>query len=193
MGCDIHMYKEKQVDGKWVSADKWESYDYGDGDAGVEVPWKERFTERNYELFGLLSKGVRGEHEFSFEPRGMPFNPCAQIADMADKWDVDGHSHSYLYLHELKDMLTFLEIVTIRIDGMKDRDELKVLRESVASGTPDWELLYPYCAWTNSSSQEAFEIDVPASFYMGGGLQRIISGFDGIDGENHRIVFFFDN
>ncbi len=24
-------------------------------------------------------------------------------------------------------------------------------------------------------------------------LLKIIKGFDGIDGENHRIVFFFDN
>lgn len=41
--------------------------------------------------------------------------------------------------------------------------------------------------------QVNFEIDVPASFYIGDSLQKIINQFEGIDGENHRIVFFFDN
>lgn len=194
MGCDIHLYKEKQVDGKWVTADEWKSYDYGDDDKGMEVPFEKRFTDRNYELFGLLAKGVRSEHAFSFEPRGLPFNPCAEIAGESEGYGCDGHSHSYLYLHELKDMVAFLETTTIRISGMKNKDGLKELRESIASGNPDWNLLWPYCGWASDSlNYETFEVDVPASFYMGDALTRIIAGFDGIDGDNHRIVFFFDN
>ena len=68
MGCDIHMYKEKRVDGVWVAADEWTPDEYEEG--RMEVQWEKRFTERNYELFGALSKGVRSEHPYSFEPRG---------------------------------------------------------------------------------------------------------------------------
>ena len=193
MGCDIHLYKEKQVEGKWLTADEWEAYDYGEDERGIEVPWQKRFTDRNYQLFGLLAKGVRTEHPYSFEQRGIPFNACTEIAEIADNWDVDGHSHSYLYLHELKDLMTFLEVQTIKITGMKDREGLAALRESIASGHPDWDLLFPYCGWASSSEYEEFELDVPALFYFGSSLREIISSFDGVDGDNHRIVFFFDN
>jgi hypothetical protein len=193
MGCDIHLYKEKLVDGKWVTADEWRSYDYGDDDKGIEVPYEKRFTVRNYQLFGLLSKGVRSEHPFSFEPRGLPFNPCAEIAQESEGWGVDGHGHSYLYLHELKDMAVRLETATIRVSGMKDKASLEALRASIATGAPDWDLLFPYCGSTNNSSYVDFEQDVPASFYIGAGLKEIIEGFNGVDGDNHRIVFFFDN
>lgn len=193
MGCDIHLYKEKHVNGEWVTADVWESSDYGDDENSIDVPWEKRFTGRNYNLFGLLSKGVRREFPFSFKPRGLPFNACQEIANNAEAWGCDGHSHSYLYLHELKDMREFLKTATLKISGMKDRDELAALRASIASDSPNWDLLYPYCQFTGMSSYEEFEIDVPASYIVGGDLDEIIGSFNGVDGDNHRIVFFFDN
>lgn len=193
MGCDIHCYKEKHVGEKWLTADEWEAYDYGGEEKGVTVPWEKRFTVRNYQLFGLLSKGVRSEHKFSFEPRGLPFNACAEVVAEAKSWGRDGHGHNYLYLHELKDMLAHLEQTTIAITGMKDKAGLKALRDSTASGTPDWSLLFPYCGWTTDPDYEKFQVDVPASFYVCGDLKKIIDSFDGVDGDNHRIVFFFDN
>lgn len=193
MGCDIHLYKEKQVDGQWVTADVWEEYDYGDDDKGIEVSWDNRYTGRNYNLFGLLSKGVRRDLPFGFAQRGMPYNACKEIAENSEKWEGDGHSHNYLYLHELKDMREFLKTEMIQISGMKDREQLAVLRKSIASGEPNWDLLYPYCQWASMDRYEEFEIDVPACFIVGDGLDEIISSFDGVDGDNHRIVFFFDN
>lgn len=193
MGCDIHLHKEKHVNGEWVTADVWESSDYGDDENSIDVPWEKRFTGRNYNLFGLLSKGVRREFPFSFKPRGLPFNACQEIANNAEAWGCDGHSHSYLYLHELKDMREFLKTATLKISGMKDRDELAALRASIASDSPNWDLLYPYCQFTGMSSYEEFEIDVPASYIVGGDLDEIIGSFNGVDGDNHRIVFFFDN
>jgi len=184
MGCDIHLYKEKCVDGKWTTADEWTAYDCGDDDKGIEVSWKNRFSDRNYQLFGLLSAGVREEHKFSFAPRGLPFDACAEIAKMSERYGVDGHSHSYLFLHELKAMSAFLDSQTIAVSGMKSTEELKALRASIATGNPDWSLLFPYCRSTNARDHEDFEIEVPASFYVGAGLKKIISGFDGIDGEN---------
>ena len=193
MGCDIHLYKEKRVNGAWVAADVWVTDEYSEDENDKDVPWENRYTWRNYNLFGLLSKGVRRQFPFSFEPRGLPFNACQEIACQSEKWDGDGHSHSYLYLHELKDMREFLKTATLKVSGMKDRDELAALRASIASDAPNWDLLYPYCQFTGMPSYEEFEIDVPASYIVGGCLDEIISSFDGVDGDNHRIVFFFDN
>lgn len=194
MGCDIHCYKEKQINGVWETADEWVAYDYGDDDKGVEVPYEKRYTGRNYKLFGLLSKGVRSEHPFSFEPRGLPFNLCAEIASKSGRMGVDGHSHSYLYLHELKDMQSFLKTQMVTISGMKNKDGLAALQASIDSqGETDWGLLYPYCGWGNGPDLVEFSIEVPASYIVGGGLDEIIAAFDGVDGDNHRVAFFFDN
>lgn len=189
MGCDIHLYREKNVEGKWLAADKWSN---DDGYPSVKYE-DQYFTDRNYQLFGLLARGVREEHDFSFAKRGLPFDACEEIKRCSDNWGCDGHSHSYLFLHELKAILAFTKQQKLTVSGMKDSKELAALRESIASGSPDWDLLWPYCQFTNIPSHENFEIDVPASLYFEDALERIIAGFDGIDGDNHRIVFFFDN
>ena len=193
MGCDIHLYKEKFDGVNWVAADKWVPYDYGDDDKGIEVPFRERFTDRDYDLFGLLSRGVRREHSFSWESRGIPFDCCREIKQCADSWGSDGHSHSYLFLHELKSMIYFLERESINISGMISSHRIAQLKESISSGNPDWNLLYPYYGWTNQAGYEEFSIDVPAIFIVGQSLSKIVDSFNGVDGENHRIVFFFDN
>ncbi|WP_421105815.1 hypothetical protein [Serratia marcescens] len=193
MGCDIHLYREKQVDGQWVTADVWEEDDDGEGGTYSEVPWQNRFTDRNYKLFGLLSKGVRADYPFSFEPRGLPFNACNEVEANSERWNGDGHSHSYLYLHELKDMRELMKVATIKVSGMMDRNRLTALRASIDSGKPDWNQLYPYCQWAGLDNYEEFEIDAPADFIIGNSMDTIIALFDGIDGENHRIVFWFDN
>ncbi|EKN3978925.1 hypothetical protein NUF81_000655 [Yersinia enterocolitica] len=193
MGCDIHLYREKKVSRDWVTADVWEEQDDGDDGVYFEVPWRNRFTDRNYKLFGLLSKGVRCEIPFAFKERGIPFNACQEVADNSARWEGDGHSHSYLYLHELKDMSEFIQRASINVTGMMERDQLKKLQGSIRSGSPDWNLLYPYCRMGGSSSYVDFDIDVPAAFIMANCLDSIISSFDGVDGDNHRIVFWFDN
>lgn len=193
MGCDIHLYKEKFIGGKWVSADQWVAYDYGDDEKGVEVPFEKRFTDRNYNLFGLLSKGVRREHEFSFEQRGFPLTASPEVVASHDGWAGDAHSESYLFLHELKELLGFVQSKTVQISGMKDREGLAELDASIASGDPDYNLLYPYCQATNAPNAVDFVRDIPASFITGDGLEKIIASFEGVDGENHRIVFWFDN
>jgi hypothetical protein len=76
---------------------------------------------------------------------------------------------------------------------MMAADQYARLRASIDSGTPDWNLLYPYCQGTSDRTYVNFELDVPASFNVGDGLDQLIAGFDGIGGENHRIVFWFDN
>jgi hypothetical protein len=194
MGCDIHCYKEKQIGGKWLTADEWIEYDYGDDEQGMEVEYKKQFNDRNYNLFAILA-GVRERETppYKFEPRGMPIACSTEVFSANEKWDCDGHSHSYLYLHELKELSAFLDSTMQLVSGMKNVDELAALQASIDSGTPDWELLYPYCQGTNDPKQKKFAIEAPASFMVGDAVKRLISGFDGVEGENHRIVFWFDN
>lgn len=192
MGCDIHFYKEKLVDGQWQSADEWEEKDYGDG-AYQQVPYEKQFNDRNYNLFGLLAKGVRSEHPFSLEPRGLPYDLSEQVKKAATGWDGDGHSHSYLYLHELKSLRSFLERQTIKIEGMKNKDQLAEMQATIDAGIPNWDLLWPYCKWGTSPDLVEFCMDIPASITVGDGLDKIISSFEGVDGDNHRAVFWFDN
>lgn len=190
MGCDIHLYREKKVDGQWVTADEWvDEYDEG----YLDVPWEKRFTDRNYELFGFLAK-VREEMPYSFNPRGLPFNCSAEVYNSIIRWDSDGHSHSHLYIKELKDAWTFLQSQTVTISGMKDKEEYEKLLESVNSEKEtDWNLLYPYCSWvSNPDSYVEFSIEVPALVQLNS-VRKLIELFDDVDGEDHRIVFWFDN
>ena len=191
MGCDIHLYREQLVNGRWVSADKWEQYD---GEDYSEVPFVKRFTGRNYDLFAVLA-GVRERETppFKFEPRGLPLQLSPEVKAAAERWDGDGHSHSHLYLHELLELQALLKDATQTISGMKDRDELKALRDSIASGKPDWGLLYPYCQGTNNPKHERFEISVPASFAVGASLDKIVDSLLVLDNSRSRIVFWFDN
>lgn len=198
MGCDIHLYREKKLDGAWVTLEKWErEEDEEDGRRlNVDYMSQREWRGRNYDLFGALCNGVRREFDFSFAERGMPIDAAAETAECCEGWGEDGHSHSYLYLHELRDFAAYLDTHTMPISGVKNRKELAALREVIASGkSVNWNLLYPYAASAWGGDYEKFKFDVPASFGIGESLSKIISAFDGIDGAPHelRLVFWFDN
>jgi hypothetical protein len=84
MGCDIHSYAEKQVNGKWESLD-FSPFDW-----------------RSYGLYGFLA-GVRNYSDVPplAAPRGLPRDVSAHVQEEADGWDSDGHSHSWLSVEEL--------------------------------------------------------------------------------------------
>lgn len=181
MGCDIHLYKEKKIEGNWVTADEgW-----------VDVPWENRFTDRDYVLFGLFAD-VRRDSGFNQKPKGMPFNVCSEIKNLNEQLGSDAHSHSFFYLTELNELWDELKGRRVTISGMKDKDEIKKLKDSLASDSPDYDLLYPYCQSTNINNYEDFEVEIPASIQLSG-LNKIIESFDADDGELQRIVFWFDN
>lgn len=194
MGCDIHTYKEKFVDGKWHTADEWEPYDYGEDEKGQEVPYKKHaYSDRNYNLFGLLA-GVRNrEGTLTLTPRGMPFDVSPEVQAANESYGSDGHSHSYLYLHELRNLRALVRERTIPVSGMMKQPQLAALEASIASGSPNWDLLYPYCQGTTDREQVEFRVDFPMDYMVGKCLDKIITAFAGIDGENHRLVFWFDN
>lgn len=189
MGCDIHLYKEKKVGSKWVTADEGWRDEYNEG--WIDVPWEKRFTDRDYVLFGLLA-GVRRDSGFNQKPKGIPFNVCSEIKAINDSLGSDGHSHSFFYLTELKELWDELKTKKVTISGMKDKDEIQKLKESLASDNPDYNLLYPYCQSANINNYEDFEVEIPASVQLDG-LKKIIDLFDDSDADLQRIVFWFDN
>lgn len=115
MGCDIHFYVERKVDGKWVSADKWTPNKYAgdEGEPSMCVEYEDRFyRDRNYDLFSMLAN-VRNGFGFAgcdtgdgFKPiampRNLPFDVSPEVKDESDRYGCDGHSHSWLTLAELK-------------------------------------------------------------------------------------------
>jgi len=190
MGCDIHVYREKRVGGKWVSADEWEE----SLDSRKDVPWEKQFHERNYDLFSVLAQvRQREEPEFSFPPRGIPVSCSEEVSNVCADDGLYGHSHSYLYLHELQDLADRMKANVQTISGMKRADEVYALQKSIESGNPDWDFLYPYCQSTNAKDYIEFSFDVPADFIIGNALNRIIESLASIGGEQQRIVFWFDN
>ena len=104
MGCDIHSYAEKKVNGKWEKVgeifpmDEWlRNYYKKDFD---ESP----FDWRSYAMFGFLAD-VRNysNSEYLSEPKGLPDDISKEVKEKADYWDGDGHSHSFLTVKELID------------------------------------------------------------------------------------------
>lgn len=189
MGCDIHLYREKKVNGNWIAADEFVD-EYNDG--VLDVPWEKRFTDRDYDLFGFLCSGVRRQFEYSLHEKGLPGDISQEVKAVSDRWGSDGHSHSHLTIAELKQAWVKIQSLKTPITGMMQKDQLDKLKESINSDSPNYDLIYPYCMSTNAPDYVAFKIDLPASYALSG-VERIINLFDGCDGDDHRIVFWFDN
>lgn len=104
MGCDIHEYREKKVNGEWITADTWETEE--DGYMTNDCP----YLGRNYTLFGFLA-GVRIEvSEGLGEPKGLPDDVSTEVKQASDYWGSDGHSHSWVLVSDIKEHLAKLLI-----------------------------------------------------------------------------------
>lgn len=85
MGCDIHAHFEIKVNGKW------EHY---------TIPKIDRY----YRLFGKMA-GVRNGDERPIAPlRGLPKDMSIVTALDAERWNGDGHSHSWLSAEEIAEL-----------------------------------------------------------------------------------------
>lgn len=80
MGCDIHGTIEKYHNGEWVMIEHLSYYTPA--------------TERNYARFGWLAN-VRSTSKAHPEPKGIPDDVSLGTQYHLDKWDNDGHSHSW--------------------------------------------------------------------------------------------------
>lgn len=127
MGCDIHLFSENLIDGKWVSNTTSILIEEEGEDPYTELP--QINCPRNYWLFGLLSKGVRTEWEWSFEPKPLPEDLSLEVQEDINTWSDDGHSHNWLTLRELKEKATELLLV----DSHDAKELLGYLMELIAS------------------------------------------------------------
>ena len=103
MGCDIHLYIEKKVRGEWICISPMVMNKYSDPLPYSRRKYQEIYDSRNYSLFAFLAN-VRGENPNGFgEPRGLPLDVSKDVNDMAEEWGMDGHSHSWVSLKEIKE------------------------------------------------------------------------------------------
>lgn len=86
MGCDIHSFAEKKVDGKWK-----------------RVFHIEPFKARSYGTFGFLAdvRNYSGVPPLA-KPRGFPEDAAPSTAEEYQSWEGDAHSASWLTVDELE-------------------------------------------------------------------------------------------
>lgn len=125
MGCDVHLHVEsRNDDGTWqlvrptraqyregltLILDRADDrgyiehslhYRFDDEEKPATIEW---WDWRNYRLFWALS-GVRGP-DWSGNPDavcrpGLPDDVSDEVADNAESWGLDGHSHGWMTLRE---------------------------------------------------------------------------------------------
>lgn len=100
MGCDIHLYVERRVNGVWESADTW-TVDPLWPDERPDVDLDDQYyLHRNYYLFDILAN-VRNVLNVApiAEPKGLPSDISDPVRRVSD--EPDWHSHSWLTLTEI--------------------------------------------------------------------------------------------
>lgn len=96
MGCDIHSYPERKVNGQWhYIVGVFGSSDYPDD---------EPFAWRDYSVFAFLA-GARNYSDVVpiVEPRGLPRDASQSTKDEYEGWGLDAHTPSWLSVKELND------------------------------------------------------------------------------------------
>jgi hypothetical protein len=142
MGCDIHIYTEarKYINNTptWANVDNWRYnpyYDKEDPDGEEKMDIEPIYRGRDYSLFSILAN-VRNwdeNNQFISEPRGLPEDVSKQTKAASDRWDSDGHSHSYFTLKELKDYVKTMS--KIKQCGLVSQKEAKLLDDGTSTPT----------------------------------------------------------
>lgn len=200
MGCDIHMFCEEQVKIKdkaeWRSADHFKRNHYFGAyeDETNELEVVELCDSRNYSMFTALC-GVRDYTNKSpkiSEPRGLPDDVTEFVKEESDRWDCDGHSHSYVTLAEVKafiaknEPIEFTGLLTPK--DVKALDEDGVLPSSWCQGSSTPMERRTWKDNTHQPLQELFEI-MAKRFRPCWSVDNLTPE----DMEKFRIVFWFDN
>lgn len=103
MGCDIHMFAERKINGKWENIYLKETIRIYESHSHTKNFYT--YDSRSYALFTALA-GVRnsiGVPVISI-PKGLPEDACDEVKKESEEYGVDGHSHSFL---GLKDLLAY--------------------------------------------------------------------------------------
>jgi hypothetical protein len=113
MGCDIHTFREYSnvrptfKDPKWICYDHWVTADDREEEHDpiqMDVVRPHDLPGRNYDAFALLAC-VRGEYDYSLDPRGMPENASEIVLAEYESWGGDAHTPSYVTEGELLELL----------------------------------------------------------------------------------------
>lgn len=139
MGCDIHMWAETrnkknknwELVSKKVFTNDWYSEDMPKSKYNqpkTACP----YNGRNYELFALLAD-VRNNYEIEpiAQPKGVPDDASPEYKEIADEYDLDGHSYSFFTLKELQD---YDWTKKLKLEGVVGVEEFKTFLEK---GKPD--------------------------------------------------------
>ena len=108
MGCDIHIYSESLIEGKWVLQERLEDVnkdhpEYGEPHYDT-IDEDCLFLGTNYFLFGILA-GVRSWDEPDFEVKGFPDDVSKEAKLLWNQWKGIAHTPSYITLSELEEWL----------------------------------------------------------------------------------------
>ena len=152
------------------------------------------YSGRNYELFGILA-GVRDRNNDSIDdPRGLPEDVSEVTKKESDRWDEDGHSHSWVTLKELKEYQGLHPVV--KRSGYISPEAARLLDEG--EETPDtWCQATSLTTWVKREWEEGYDTLKPIIDAMD---KRVREEFwvwgdepkPELD-EKIRIVFWFDN
>lgn len=179
MGCDIHMYKETIVNGKWVFQGE---KDYDDGYLYL-TPF---YNDRNYEIFGLIAGVRRGGQ--AFDLKGFPNDASNEIRECFNQWGIDAHTPSYLTHEDLKEFNK--KDRKINIKGQMHYLQYTKLFNALKLEKGNWkDYLYPYCGFTSNEEYIPFSFDVPLSEYC----DDLFKKWEEEIKDNSRLVFWFDN
>lgn len=185
------MYIEKNPTGKkWEPAQGFVTID----DDCVDVPYHDRFTDRDYLLFGFLA-GVRDPENQYFKAKGFPSDACKEVKTVYDGYGSDAHTPSYLTLKELRNV--DWDNIKIKISRMFLKEQLEKFRESEKNNKPDYNIIRTWCTWASDNENWVkAEIEVPirhqfSHFYY---FMNDLHSYDyRCKDDQIRIVFWFDN
>ena len=213
MGCDIHVLTEKYNKNKgWINVDDWRINPYyGDNEYETEkYEIKTCYDNRNYELFTVLAN-VRNYYNNIVcikEPKGIPNDISEESNNYIENWGEDGHSHSWYTLKELYDYWVNMNGKTKRtgilvgsvLDNFDKKGEEPTLWSqgywgNEKSARRTWEVEYNpltefitvlierFCDefWIFHIKKEEYKTD-----------ERLKKSIEE-NGDNYRVIFFFDN
>jgi len=183
MGCDIHMYLEYSMKSKSSKTDAEKQNAYW-------VNFGSHFNPgRHYDLFGFLSKGVRGgDSKDAFTPKGIPENIGAFTFEDYYMFVIDDDEGDFEGCVNLKTAIEWVE--NYGSDALyrdMTTDGAKVLTH-VAS--PDWHSM-------NVITLEEYKLALD-NFGTSLGLVEflaILAAMENLEANGHetRLVFWFDN
>jgi hypothetical protein len=110
MGCDIHLAIERNLKGTWIPVKFLDAYDSTSVTARLGG-----YHDRSYTLFNILSfndsRVPREKLNFVWEERGLPENVSDLVRQESDSSDY--HTHSYLTLSEIKEVIPTEQVLTV--------------------------------------------------------------------------------